>query len=100
MEKINVCNAINEINKNMPNISAKCWAIYDVNMMAFMYGKREYLKREVASLTKIMTCYTVIQLSKEFQIGITTEKITVSAVASDIRGTSANLETGDILTVE
>ena len=100
MEKINVCNAINEINKNMPNISAKCWAIYDVNMMAFMYGKREYLKREVASLTKIMTCYTVIQLSKEFQIGITTDKITVSAVASDIRGTSANLETGDILTVE
>ena len=100
MEKIHVCNAINEINKNMPNISAKCWAIYDVNMMAFMYGKREYLKREVASLTKIMTCYTVIQLSKEFQIGITTEKVTVSAVASDIRGTSANLETGDILTVE
>jgi hypothetical protein len=39
-------------------------------------------------------------LSKEFQIGITTDKITVSAVASDIRGTSANLETGDILTVE
>jgi hypothetical protein len=31
MEKINVCNAINEINKNMPNITAKCWAIYDAN---------------------------------------------------------------------
>ena len=100
MEKINVCNAINEINKNIPIITAKCWVIYDVNQMAFMFGKREYLKREVASLTKIMTCYTVIQLAKEFQINLKKEKVTVSAVASDIRGTSANLETGDILTVE
>jgi len=68
--------------------------------MAVVFGKREYYKREVASLTKIMTCYTVIQLTKEFQINLKKEKITVSAVASDIRGTSANLETGDILTVE
>ena len=68
--------------------------------MAVVFGKREYYKREVASLTKIMTCYTVIQLAKEFQINLKKEKITVSAVASDIRGTSANLETGDILTVE
>lgn len=65
-----------------------------------MLGKREYMKREVASLTKIMTCYTVIQLVKEFQINVEAEKVVISSTASHVTGTSANLETGDILTVE
>ena len=84
----------------MPNISAKCWVIYDVNQMSFMIGKREYMKREIASLTKIMTCYTVIQLAKEFQINLKSEKVIITSSASHVGGTSANLETGDILTIE
>lgn len=84
----------------MPQISAKCWAIYDVNKMTFIHGKREYLKRECASLTKIMTCYVVIKLCQEWKISMKKTEITISPIASDIRGTSANLETGDVLTID
>jgi len=65
-----------------------------------IHGKRENAKRECASLTKIMTCYLVIKLCKSWGLQIDKTEITVTSVASDIRGTTANLETGDILTVE
>ena len=62
-------------------------------------GKRENVKRECASLTKIMTCYVVLKLCALWNLPTDTE-VTVSQVASDIRGTSANLEMGDILTID
>ena len=48
----------------VPKISAHYWAIFDGHKQSFIHGKREYMKREVASLTKIMTAYTVIELAK------------------------------------
>jgi len=86
--------------RNIPQISAKSWAVFDAGKMSFMHGKREYLKRECASLTKIMTCYTAIMLCREWKISPKTTEITVSAIASDIRGTSAHLETGDTLSID
>mmetsp|Transcript_36164 Transcript_36164/g.55533 ORF Transcript_36164/g.55533 Transcript_36164/m.55533 type:complete len:141 (+) Transcript_36164:3102-3524(+) len=86
--------------RNIPSVSAKCWAIFDAQKMSFIHGKREYLKRECASLTKIMTCYVVILLCRDWKMNPKTTEVTISSVASDIRGTSANLETGDILTVD
>jgi len=68
--------------------------------MTFIHGKREYLKRECASLSKIMTCYVVIKLCQEWKISMKKTEITISPIASDIRGTSANLETGDVLTID
>ena len=47
-----------------PKISAHYWAVFDGNKQQFIHGKREYMKREVASLTKIMTVYTVIEIAK------------------------------------
>ena len=47
-----------------PKISAHYWAIFDGQKQSFIHGKREYMKREVASLTKIMTAYTVIDLAR------------------------------------
>jgi D-alanyl-D-alanine carboxypeptidase len=89
-----------DVIKNTPSISAKCWAVYDVNKMSFIHGKREYYKRECASLTKIMTCYVVLELSRQWKLNIKKTEIMVSAIASDIRGTVAHLETGDVLTIE
>ena len=68
--------------------------------MSFVNGKREYIKRECASLTKIMTCYVVLELSKLWKINIRKTEVMVSSIASDIRGTCAHLETGDVLTIE
>lgn len=81
-------------------MSAKCWGIYDMNKMGFVHGKREYFRREVASLTKIMTFYVVIMASKQYNMKIGSTEVKISNVASDIRGTTANLKTGDILSVE
>ena len=86
--------------KNPPQISSKCWAIYDFNKMSIIHGKREYQRREVASLTKIMTCWVVIKLCKKYHLDPQATPVSVSEVAGDIRGTSANLEPNDILTVE
>ena len=47
-----------------PKISANYWAIFDGNKQSFIHGKREYMKREVASLTKMMTAYTILELCK------------------------------------
>lgn len=93
-------NRKNELFLNIPQISAKCWAIYDTAKMSFVHGKREYQKRECASLTKIMSAYVVIALCKLYKFNIKKTEVIVSPIASDIRGTSACLETGDILTVE
>ena len=68
--------------------------------MQFVHGKREYFRREVASLTKIMTSYVVLSLCKTFNLNLKTTEVKVSNIASDIRGTTANLQTGDVLTVE
>ena len=84
----------------MPTITSKSWCIFNTDKQSLVFGKREFLKRECASLTKIMTAYVVIKLCNEWKMSIFKTEVAVSDVASDIRGTSANLETGDILSVE
>ena len=68
--------------------------------MSIVYGRREYQKREVASLTKIMTAWVVINLCKEWNLNTFKTEVVVSDIGSDIRGTTANLKPGDILTVD
>jgi D-alanyl-D-alanine carboxypeptidase (penicillin-binding protein 5/6) len=57
-------------------------------------------RREVASLTKIMTFYTALQLVDKYEIDIKTEFVTVCDEVSAVTGTTANLLTGDKMTVE
>ena len=49
------------ISKPPPKISAKCWCIFDVNTSKMLEGSFEEFPREIASLTKIMTCLLTIQ---------------------------------------
>ena len=74
-----------------PNISAKFWTVYDVTKQKFLGGRKENRKREVASLTKIMTCFVAINLSRQWNLNLYKTKILISDIAADIRGTSANL---------
>ena len=57
-------------------------------------------RREVASLTKIMTFYTVIKLVDRFKIDVKHTFVKVCDEASCVIGTSAMLLTGDNLTIE
>jgi len=62
-------------------------------------GRKENLKREIASLTKIMTFYTALDLCDRFRLNPDKIQIKVSKCATNIIGTSAQLRTGDILTL-
>jgi D-alanyl-D-alanine carboxypeptidase len=48
------------MDKPAPHCSAQSWAIYDQKACTLMFGKNEKEKREVASITKIMTCYVTL----------------------------------------
>ena len=48
----------------------------------------------------MMTALVVVRLCRKFKLCIRTETIKVTAVASNIRGTTANLRKGDLLTIE
>ena len=53
----------------VPYVSASCWAVYDAKStggnMQLVMGKRETERREVASMTKMMTFYTSYQIFKK-----------------------------------
>ena len=63
-----------------------------------MFGKNEKDRREVASITKIMTCYVVLLLMDRFNKPDTT-LITISEDAARVHGTSADLLANDTLTI-
>lgn len=56
-------------------------------------------RREIASLTKIMTCYVVLELIKRYNLEEKKHYIQVSENASQITGTSAELRHGDLISV-
>lgn len=56
-------------------------------------------RREVASLTKIMTCYTVLNLIKKFNISEKNTMVVISENAANITGTTADLIAGDTLSI-
>ena len=58
------------------------------------------MKREVASLTKMMTAYTIIELCKQYKLKLSAIRIEICSVAANIRGTSAKLRKGDCLSAE
>jgi D-alanyl-D-alanine carboxypeptidase len=83
----------------LPYITAHSWTIYDLNTKKFIQGKKENYKREIASITKMMTFYTCIKIMDKYNIDGSTV-VTASRTASLTNGTSACLREGDQLTLE
>ena len=87
------------MNKPAPHVSAQAWAIYDRESEKLLFGRLEKDRREIASLTKIMTAYTLLSLAKRFEVDIEKEVIEITSDVSRVGGTSADLVAGDKLTV-
>jgi serine-type D-Ala-D-Ala carboxypeptidase (penicillin-binding protein 5/6) len=81
-----------------PLVSCDSWSIYDPITKQFLGGKNDDQPREVASISKIMTCLVVLEILEEQEIPLDTI-ISVPEEASRIKGTTANLEEFDELTV-
>jgi D-alanyl-D-alanine carboxypeptidase len=58
-------------------------------------GYNENVPREVASITKIMTCYVALQLCKYWGIALEETYFEVSMFAATVGGTTASLCAGD-----
>ena len=56
-------------------------------------------RREIASLTKIMTSWVVLNLLKKFNMDEKKEMVEISVNASETQGTTAELAPGDRLNV-
>lgn len=79
------------IDKPSPLVSAQSWAIFDMKNKSFLFGKNEKEKREIASLTKIMTCYCVLNILKDLDLDENNHKVIISDQAARIIGTSADV---------
>ena len=52
----------------LETISAGSWIIYDALDRKVLASKKDSMKREVASLTKMMTFYTLLKLLVKYQL--------------------------------
>ena len=73
-----------------PLMSALSWVVLDKNTKEVLFGKLDKDRREVASLTKIMTIYTVLNLVDRLGIGLEFG-IVIEESVNDVIGTSALL---------
>jgi D-alanyl-D-alanine carboxypeptidase len=82
-----------------PQITAKSWAVLNANTGELLGGQHEHERREIASITKVMTAYTAIQIINSLNINVDESKVETSYDASLMIGTTAYLEEGDVLSV-
>ena len=85
--------------QKLPKIKAKSWLIFDVKSSKMLLSKKPRKTREIASLTKIMTCYLVCLYIEKFQMNPSIYYMKVPKSATIIGGTSACLEPGDSLSI-
>lgn len=85
----------------VPKISASNFSVFDQLHQKFLFSHNASQQREVASLTKIMTCHLVLSLlDRYFEVVSLNTIVEVSERAAKTPGTSAKLKTGDLLTVK
>jgi len=82
-----------------PFVTAKSWSISDGRTGEILFGKCENDRREIASLTKIMNCFVVIQIIRKIRLNAQRTYLQVSKAAASVGGTSAKLRAGDVLSV-
>ena len=88
------------LNSKAPQLSASSWGLYDVEKREIVYGKLVDTRREVASVTKTMTAYTVCELARKYDLKLSETYIKVCKLGSRIIGSSAKLRHNDVLTAE
>ena len=81
-----------------PIVTCESWSVYDPVTKKFLGGKNDDRPREIASISKIMTCIVCLEIADEQQISLETI-VSIPEEAAKIKGTSANLEEYDELSI-
>ena len=76
----------------LQKLTARAAIIYDLDSQQVLMRLGEHEKREIASLTKIMTCWVVLQYIRGCEIIPEDNYLTVSKNAAAMVGTRADLE--------
>lgn len=82
-----------------PFVTAQAWAIIDKSTGELLFGRNENESRQVASLTKIMTTYVVMDILQRYKLNEHETFVRILPCSSHLIGTSANLIEGDQLSV-
>lgn len=81
-----------------PYVSAQAWAVTEKASGQLLYGSLATESREIASLTKVMTCFVALKLMQSDAERLNKGTIVpVSRTAAGLIGTSARLREGDEL---
>lgn len=84
----------------IPAVSAEAWCVFDTDSGGkVLAGKLVNCKREVASLTKMMTFLVSWQLFQKYFPELTTINITVPKYCTKVTGTIAGLKKKDTLSL-
>lgn len=86
--------------EELKEVRSDSFIIVEYPSERIIVSHRSAVLLEIASLTKIMTFYTVIRLVEERSINIKEEQIVVSPNVLHITGTSAELIEGEVYSVE
>ena len=86
--------------QELPRITAKSWVLFEASTSKYLYGKFPNYKREIASLTKIMTLYTALLIISRLELDIKDICLTVTREAYILGGTTAELIEGDLISIE
>ena len=80
--------------KSPPPCNSKSWGITSFQTFRLLCSRGEDEMREIASLTKIMTCYLALLLARDYRMDVHT-LVPVSKRAASMIGTTADLRAGD-----
>ena len=84
---------------SLPSVTATSWCIMEGNSSHWISGNNDTEIREIASLTKIMTCIVCLNLMKSSPSVTLDTLVKVSYRASKVTGTSAGLQLGERLSI-
>lgn len=103
MASVNTRSSSRASNKILPRpkplrVSASAFCVLDTQTGWILASRRDLELREIASLTKIMTAFTVIKLQEQGLVSFE-DVVKVSKAASKINGTSAELKENDEITL-
>lgn len=81
-----------------PQLTSQSWSVYSYSSACLLSSSHLNDRREIASLTKILTCYLSLRIFHRLNVSLQT-LITVSKTATQLPGTSAGLQEHDQLTI-
>ena len=82
-----------------PQINASSFLLLDTATGEVLAEENSTLRLPPASLTKMMTAYSVIMLAKKWRMDMKNTEVSVAKKCESIIGTTANLKEGHVLSV-